>query len=124
MGKIILMEILIIIIKKKEKEKEKSLCCSVGVLGVCATVSGCRLRCRALPGALERPLHMGGWWWREGAPVTLPHRGMWSTWGWHGGSGGYGAALAVSGSGPSLGRSMHGSLEWLSWRVGMPGGLR
>jgi len=30
--------------------------------------SGCRLRCCTLPGALERPLHMGGWRWREGDP--------------------------------------------------------
>lgn len=57
-------------------------------------------------------------------PVTLPHRGMWSTWGWHGGPGAYGAASAASGSGPSLGRSMHGSLEWLSRRIGMPGEMK
>lgn len=113
-------EIIIIIITKK-----KSLCCSVGVLCVCATASGCRLRCRALPGALERPLHMGGaGWWRRVAPVTLPHRGMWSTWGRHGGPGAYGAASAASGSGASLGRSMHGSLEWLTRRVGVLGGTR
>lgn len=57
---------------------------------------------------------MGGGGGGRVTPVTLPHRGMWSTWGRHGGPGAYGAASAVSGSGASLGRSMHGSLEWLS----------
>lgn len=91
---------------------------------MCATVSSCCLRCRALPGALERPLHMGGGGGGRVTPVTLPHRGMWSTWGRHGGPGAYGAASAASGSGASLGRSMHGSLEWLTRRVGVLGEMR
>lgn len=67
---------------------------------------------------------MGGGGGGRVTPVTLPHRGMWSTWGWHRGPGAYGAASAALGSGPSLGRSMHGSLEWLSRRVGMLGETR
>jgi len=47
---------------------------------------------------------------------------MWSTWGWQGGPGAYGAAAA--GSGAWLGQSMHGSLEWLNPKVGMPGEAR